>query len=325
MFAGPIIARELVTTPRPWRYYLCAHRFLVLFSFCSGPPGSRSSAGKTCVSWACWRGLAACFTSCSRYFSSHSCFFSAPLSTAAAVAYEKDRRTFNLLLMTSLSDTEIVVGKLVAGLLNILIILGASVGLLALRPLGRHLLRAGCQPVRGDGGIGRGGRRDGIADPLWRDRTFQSISLTILMVVFSVTGVELFSVAFPTLEFMGVPLKEVLNPYRAMIALLYPRADQVTGVVRASSLVYIGVRLTFAALIVAFGTWKLRTWNPGRSEPREQGDEAEVGGGRDQGRGQEIPRVRRAPGRRWRGRDGDGNHGPGCSRRPADAPSRSWP
>ena len=45
---------------------------------------------------------------------------------------------------------------------------------------------------------------------------------------------------------------------------------------RASSLVYIGVRLTFAALIVAFGTWKLRTWNPGRSEPREQGDEAEV-------------------------------------------------
>src|SRR5208337_1115053 len=111
---------------------------------------------------------------------------------------------------------------------------------------------------------------------LWRDRTFQSISLTILMVVFSVAGVEFFSVAFPTLEFMGVPLKEVLNPYRAMIALLYPRADQITGGVRASSLVYIGVRLTFAALIVAFGAWKLRTWNPGRSEPREQGDEAEV-------------------------------------------------
>ena len=34
--------------------------------------------------------------------------------------------------MTSLSDLEIVVGKLVAGLLNILIILGASVGLLSL-------------------------------------------------------------------------------------------------------------------------------------------------------------------------------------------------
>ena len=58
--------------------------------------------------------------------------FFAPLSTASAVAYEKDRRTFNLLMMTSLSDLEIVLGKLIAGLLNILIILGASMGLLSL-------------------------------------------------------------------------------------------------------------------------------------------------------------------------------------------------
>ena len=36
---------------------------------------------------------------------------------------------------------------------------------------------------------------------------------------------------------------------------------------RASSLVYIGVRLTFAALIVAFGTFMLRKWNPGHNEP----------------------------------------------------------
>ncbi len=45
---------------------------------------------------------------------------------------------------------------------------------------------------------------------------------------------------------------------------------------RASSLVYIGVRLTFAAALVAFGTWKLRTWNPGRNEPRELREEGEV-------------------------------------------------
>ena len=203
--------------------------------------------------------------------------FFAPLSTTAAVAYEKDRRTFNLLLMTSLSDTEIVVGKLVAGLLNILIILGASVGLLSVCALLGGISFgqvANLFAVTAASGVAGGAM--GLLIALWRDRTFQSISLTILMVVFSVTGVELFAVTFPTLEFMGVPLKEVLNPYRAMIALLYPRADQITGVVRASSLVYIGVRLTFAALIVAFGTWKLRTWNPGRSEPRERVDEVEA-------------------------------------------------
>ena len=116
----------------------------------------------------------------------------------------------------------------------------------------------------------------GLLIALWRDRTFQSISLTILMVVFSVAGVEAFALAYPTLEFMGVPLVEVLNPYRAMLAVLYPRSDQLTGVVRASSLVYITVRMTFAAALVAFGTYKLRKWNPGYNEPREDREDAEV-------------------------------------------------
>ena len=201
--------------------------------------------------------------------------FFAPLFTAAAVSYEKDRRTFTLLLMTDLSDLEIVLGKLVAGLLNIFTILGASVGILVyLRVFRRDLVRAGGEFVRCYGGVRGGGGALGLLVALWRDRTFQSIALTILMVVFSVAGVEAFAIAFPTLEFLGVPLVEVLNPYRAMVAVLYPQADQVTGVVRASSVVYIGARLTFAAALVAFGTFMLRKWNPGTNEPRELREEA---------------------------------------------------
>src|SRR5206468_8479478 len=49
-----------------------------------------------------------------------------------------------------------------------------------------------------------------------------------------------------------------------------------TGVVRASSVVYIACRLTFAALLVTFGTWKLRKWNPGQNEPRELREEGEI-------------------------------------------------
>ena len=226
---------------------------------------------------ACWRGSAACSTAFSRILQLTLMLFFAPLSTASAVAYEKDRRTFNLLLMTSLSDLEIVLGKLIAGLLNILIILGASMGLLSLCALLGGISFgqvASLFAVTAASGVAGGAM--GLLIALWRDRTFQSISLTILMVVFSVAGVELFSVTFPTAQFMGVPIKEVLNPYRAMIAVLYPRSDEITGVVRASSLVYIGVRLFFASLIVAFGTWKLRVWNPGRNEPREAADEAET-------------------------------------------------
>jgi ABC-type transport system involved in multi-copper enzyme maturation permease subunit len=203
--------------------------------------------------------------------------FFAPLFTAAAVSYEKDRRTFTLLLMTDLSDLEIVLGKLIAGLLNILIILGASVGLMALCTLFGGISFgqvANLFAVTAASGVAGGAL--GLLVALWRDRTFQSISLTILLVVFSVAGVEAFAIAFPTLEFMGVPLVEVLNPYRAMLAVLYPSSAELTGVVRTSSVVYIACRLTFAALLVTFGTWKLRTWNPGRSEPREEREEGEI-------------------------------------------------
>jgi hypothetical protein len=277
LFAGPIIARELVTTPRPLRYYLWRASFsIVLFILLW-------TAWQSIIGWQDVRELGVLARFGGVLYGMFAMLqltlmlFFAPLFTAAAVSYEKDRRTFNLLLMTGLSDLEIVLGKLVAGLLNILIILGASLGLLSLCALLGGISFgqvASLFAVTAASGVAGGAM--GLLIALWRDRTFQSISLTILMVVFSVAGVELFSVAFPTLEFMGVPLKEVLNPYRATIAVLYPRSDQVTGVVRASSLVYIGVRLTFAALIVAFGTYMLRKWNPGHNEPRELGDEAEA-------------------------------------------------
>jgi hypothetical protein len=196
--------------------------------------------------------------------------FFAPLFTAATVSYEKDRRTFTLLLMTDLSDLEIVLGKLVAGLLNVLTILAASVGLMMVCTLFGGISFAQVTNlflVTAASGVAGGAL--GLLIALWRDRTFQSISLTILMVVFSVAGVEALAIAFPTVEFLGVPLVEVLNPYRAMIAVLYPRAEQIGHVVRTTSVVYIACRLTFAAALVAFGTWKLRKWNPGQNEPRE--------------------------------------------------------
>lgn len=277
MFAGPIIAREVVTSPRPLRYYLWRASFSCLLLILLW------TAWQGIIGWQDVREVGVMARFGSVVYSVFAMLqlvimlFFAPLSTAAAVAYEKDRRTFNLLLMTSLSDLEIVVGKLVAGLLNILIILGASVGLLSICALLGGISFgqvANLFAVTAASGVAGGAM--GLLIALWRDRTFQSISLTILMVVFSVAGVELFAVAYPGVSFLGVPVKEILSPIRAMLAVLYPRAEQGSGILHGSSLVYIGIRLTFAALIVAFGTWKLRKWNPGYNEPREQGDQTET-------------------------------------------------
>ena len=156
-------------------------------------------------------------------------------------------------------------------MLNILASLAAGAGLLSLCALFGGISFgqvAILMAVTASSGVAGGAM--GLLVALWRDRSFQAISLTILMVVFSVAGVEAFARAFPTVTALGVPLAEVLNPYRAMFAVIYPRSEELAGVMGASSLVYILVRLAGAALLVAFATVMLRVWNPGRNEPREQ-------------------------------------------------------
>ena len=203
--------------------------------------------------------------------------FFAPIFTAASIAHEKDRRTFILLLMTDLSDLEVVLGKLLAGLMNILAALAAGTGMLAIcMLLGGISLGQVLTLFAVTASSGVAGGAMGILVALWRDRTFQSISLTILMVVFSVAGVEALAIAFPTATAGGLSLVEILNPYRAVFAVLFPRSSELSGVMGATSLTYIGVRLTFATLLVLFGARMLRVWNPGSAEPREEREEAGV-------------------------------------------------
>jgi ABC-type Na+ efflux pump permease subunit len=277
LFAGPIIAREVLTAPRPLRYYLGRVSFSCFLFILMW------TAWQSIIGWQTIRelGILARFGGILYWMFAMLqltlMLFFAPLFTAATVSYEKDRRTFTLLLMTDLSDLEIVLGKLVAGLLNVLTILAVSVGLMMLCTLFGGISFAQVTNlflVTAASGVAGGAL--GLLIALWRDRTFQSISLTILMVVFSVAGVEAIALAFPNLEFLGIPLVEVLNPYRAMLAVLYPRSDQIGHVVRTTSVVYIACRLTFAAALVAFCTWKLRKWNPGRNEPRELREEEEI-------------------------------------------------
>ena len=121
-----------------------------------------------------------------------------------------------------------------------------------------------------------------------------------------------------------MPLVQVLNPYRAMLAVLYPQTEQLTGVVRVSSLVYIAARLTFAAALVAFGTWKLRVWNPGSNEPRELREGAEVEAIEELIEVAEEPaQATAAVGRATVGAGLTGAHGAGS---PADfAAEATWP
>ncbi|MCA1686127.1 MAG: hypothetical protein LC745_09110 [Planctomycetia bacterium] len=270
MFAGPIIAREVLTAPRPARFYVVRASyvgilFVLLWTAWQLLIGLRDvhELGLTARYGGILYGMFA-------ILQLTLILFFAPLFSAASIAHEKDRRTFILLLMTDLSDLEVVLGKLLAALLNIMAALAAGAGLLAICTLFGGISFGQVVTlfaVTASSGVAGGAM--GLVVALWRDRAFQSISLTILMVVFSVAGVEAFSLAFPTLRAFDVPLAEVLNPYRAILSVLYPRPGELGGVMGVSSVVYVLVRLAGAALLVAFAAYKLRHWNPGRNEPRE--------------------------------------------------------
>jgi ABC-type transport system involved in multi-copper enzyme maturation permease subunit len=126
LFIGPVFTREVVTVPRRPRLYLSRAAYvsalLVLM----------------CTAWLLLAGTqivrnlgdmarfgAMVFQILAPLQLALAIFFSAVLA-ASGVAQEKDRRTLVLLLLTNLTNSELVLGKLFAGLLNVLVLLAAS-------------------------------------------------------------------------------------------------------------------------------------------------------------------------------------------------------
>src|SRR5205807_6686877 len=67
-----------------------------------------------------------------------------------------------------------------------------------------------------------------------------------------------------------------LNPYRVVFAVM-DQADRSVGGAARPSLLFVLAALVVAATLIVVGVVRLRVWNPGRNEPREQreGEQAE--------------------------------------------------
>ncbi|MBX9624103.1 MAG: ABC transporter permease subunit [Gemmataceae bacterium] len=205
--------------------------------------------------------------------------FFAALSAASAVSQEKDRRTFVLLLLTDMRDTEIVLGKLLGALLPVLVQLLVTVPVLALL-----LLLGGIDPeqvvqavlVLVAAGVAAGSLGGLVA--LWRDRTFQALALSVLFLVLYVCLTQALGVVGPLVS-PGVNWDTVrawLDPFSAMLTVLEPPAGGWTGLAPAYGFVL--VMLGWCVVLNGIGVWKLRAWNPS-GEPimqRETPDAAEL-------------------------------------------------
>ncbi len=200
--------------------------------------------------------------------------FFAALSAASAIAQEKDRRTFLLLLLTDLRNDEIVLGKLLGSLLPIgLLLLGTVPALMMLVLLGGVALPQVGQAVLVIGMTALAAGSLGGLIALWRDRTFQSLALTVLLLVLYlclVRGLALVPGAAdsPTVQ----RWQQWLDPLQALQSVQDPVPPAVEGIAPAYGFAL--VMLGFTVVLNAIGLLRLRVWNPS-GEPIMQREQPE--------------------------------------------------
>jgi ABC-type transport system involved in multi-copper enzyme maturation permease subunit len=223
--------------------------------------------------------------------------FFAALAAASAISQEKDRRTFVLLLMTDLTNYEIVLGKQLGSLLQIGVFLLGTAPILAL--LG---LVGGIAPdqvvaaflVLTTTALASGALGSLIA--LWRDKTFQATALTVLCLVLYLVVVQALSLLPAVIASIDADTvyrwQGWLHPFLAMQQVVDPppytgSIPVATGGSFGAWLVaaladgwamaqgYALAMLAVAVLLNAWSMLKLRVWNPS-GEPVMQRDAADA-------------------------------------------------
>jgi ABC-type transport system involved in multi-copper enzyme maturation permease subunit len=270
---GPIFVREWLTVPRQPRHYVMRVAYLGLL-WVLGLTAWQYTIGweRTATLGDNARFGSLLFQVLTYYVELPLLIFFAALSAASAVAREKDRRTFILLLMTDLRNYEIVLGKLLGSLLQIVLLLATMVPFLALL-----LLLGGISPeqvvqatiIMFATALAAGSLGSLIA--LWRDKTFPALALTALFVVLYLCLAQAIGKLPTLLSWFGVGSSALralaieswprwLDPFQALESVLESSVETA----RAFAPAY-GFGLTMVVLTVLLNAWaiiRLRVWNP---------------------------------------------------------------
>jgi ABC-type Na+ efflux pump permease subunit len=198
--------------------------------------------------------------------------FFAALSAASAVAEEKDRRTLELLLLTHLSNVELVLGRLGASLLDVMVLLLAAVPLFLLAAmLGgvSYSQIAWVFSVTLASVVVCGSLGSTLA--LWREKTFQAVAITVLILVLWLGLWELVAAGMLGRAWLGtatVTWAGWFSPWHALEAAMRPNlASSWTALVQTPAAIYVAVAGTLSALLCGVAIVKIRDWNTAR-EPR---------------------------------------------------------
>jgi ABC-type transport system involved in multi-copper enzyme maturation permease subunit len=276
LLVGPVFTRELVTSPR--RPRLFAYRAVyatVLF-------------GVMCTAWLILTGTQVISNvgDMARFggilfqllapLQLAVVIFFAALSTASAVAQEKDRKTLVLLLLTRLNNHELVLGKLLASLLHVAVMVLAGLPVFAAVVLFGGVSFAQVARVfvvTLATGLVAGSLGSTIA--LWREKTFQALALTALLLVFWMLGCEAIGsgVVGQTLGGDDVERWAIwLSPARAIQAAARPSEDlDADSWYQGDVLRFVWFSLAAVVLLNGVAIACVRRWNPSREVKPQAG------------------------------------------------------
>lgn len=258
MAVGPIFEREVLTAPRRLSHYMMRSGFvaalLILFySIRQATIGFQDvlfASDVASFSALTFRVFALLQLTLSLFF--------ATLFSASLVAQEKDRKTLILLLMTDLRNYELATGKLLASLLNVGVLLAVSWPVFCfLKLLGgvtwSQILWS--QAIVLSATLAAGSW--GCLVAFWREKTFQTLAISVLGVVLFVL------VAEATGSALGGSFSAV-SPYSGLFKVLSPLNADVPGVIHVSAWPCVLTLLAIAGFLSFWTVFRLRVWNPSK-------------------------------------------------------------
>ena len=275
MLVGPVFSREAVVAPRRARHYVMrtVYAIALLLLICTawmiltGTQKIQNVGDMARFGSVLFQILAPLQLALILFLSA--------IQAASNIAIEKDRQTLILLLMSRLTNSELVLGKLLASLLNIGVMLLSALPIFMLVVLfgGTSFAQVGWTfAVTALAGLAAGSLGATVA--LWREKTFQTLALVAMFIVFWL-GI------FESIAFLGVPIGGIeaskiagaASPFRAVIA-----ASQPTVLNTWSTAV---VPFLFTATAITFGLCTLsilrvRRWNPSRDVRPGQATEEDI-------------------------------------------------
>ena len=270
MFIGPVFTRELAITPRRGR--VCVARAAYVIAL----------LGLICVAWLMLTGtqvvrdlgdLARFGTLMFRILVPLQLvvgLFFAALLSASAVSQEKDRKTLLLLLLTNLSNSELVLGKLLASLLNVFILAAAAVPLFMVTVLlgGVSFEQVALATLVTFAGVMVAGSL-GSTIALWREKTFQSLAMTVMILVLWIAFWEAVGAGLLGKAWFGTSCESlaiVCSPWRAAIETTFPMSEAMTVFGSTASPIWGYLIFSAFELVVINGlaVALVRVWNPSR-------------------------------------------------------------